>query len=50
MCSKSKNVHFLKFVPDSYSTLDCDFIGQRNGRDKIFHKTCLIESERVPVM
>jgi hypothetical protein len=45
----SNKVPFQKLVPDSYPTLNCDFIRQRDIRDKKFHKNCVIETERFPV-
>jgi hypothetical protein len=46
----SNTVPFQKLAPDTYLTLSCDFIRQRNIRDKKFYKNCVIQSERVPVM
>jgi len=45
----SNNVPDHKLIPHKFPLLKCDFVRQRNCGDKIFHKHCVTETERVPV-
>lgn len=45
----SNKFPYQKLFPDSYPTLNCDFIRKRNDRGKKYHINCVIGSERVTV-
>jgi hypothetical protein len=48
--ANSKTVSLHQLVPVTFPTLHCSYIRNRNIQNKKIYESCVIESERIPVM